>query len=1523
MDGSRVGGFEELCAQLARAESLPGAKFERTGSPDAGVECYSVLSDGSECGWQAKYFSKLGDSQWRQLDKSVKTALDKHPALVRYFVCVPMDRSDGRICGRRSAMDRWNERVVKWQQWARGRGMYVEFIWWGASELIDRLSRPQHIGTLNFWFGTRAFDHSWFRKHINDAIRVVADRYSPDIHIELAIAQQLATFARTDESFNRIKSLARGLRRAFGAIRIQRSQDNSLPQDAKLNELHQIEKAILKGFADLESTPVDPMPLDAIAENVDTAASIAAAILEVVRQHERDYDDQQSAEEGRQSYRANPFTEWANILYRLRAELSEASACISEADRIVNSRLMVLKGVAGTGKTHLLCDLASRRVAVGAPVILLLGHRFTEPSEPWTQVLQMLGMHQGSPEHFIGALEAAAQASHSRALVIIDAVNDGRGSEVWPAHLEPLLAQLEQSPWIAVVCSVRSSYDESVVPEDVRDRAVVITHYGFDGSEYDALQKFFLYYGLELPSAPILQPEFRNPLFLKIICKGLSLKCERRLPRGFHGIVAAFSLYVEAVNGRLADRLDYNWKDNFVRLALDAFSKELVETESSWVVRPRAQQLVNELLPIPSFRDSLYRGLVSEGVLYEDKAWWTDNPAEEVVFIAFDRFADHIIVDSLLRNHVDVNNPEVAFTEDGYFGFLHGTGGNARYGLIEALCIQVPEHTGRELVRLAPKVLDTPSIGEAFLASIIWRKLDAFSEDTMVVWKELRESGKIRGDQLEVLLTISTIPSHPFNAEFLDQRLRQETMPERDSWWSTYLHRAWGSEGAVDRLVEWASNLRDDEEVDTSVVNLAATTLAWMLTTPNRFLRDRATKALVSLLTGRYKSTMQLIDRFSDVDDIYVAERVYAVACGVAMRSHDAQQVGRLASLVYNKVFAAGTPPVHILLRDYARGVVERAIYLDRDIELDEQAIRPPYNSVWPPIPSEKCIEALTPNPHGGAWEGGDPEWSRNRIRWSVMEDDFARYVIGTNSRSGSNWLSLRREEGTWLSLAERKQMLRSDLSEREQIAWQGYERAEAAMPLIIEFTGDERWTFDRQGGRSASVDKQALEQAQRHLENSLHHLMAELTEEHRAELASILRNEGSQGGSEEPRFDLQVVQRYVLWRVFDLGWTVERFGGFDRMVNWHSGREAAKSERMGKKYQWIAYHEILAFIADHYQYRERFGGDDGGRHYRGPWQEYLHLRDIDPSNTLRSAPDRTSRHRRDLSWWGKQSYEDWNEGTSHRDWLASREDIPEIGKLLKAFDPDEGDHWINLRGEFSWQQPHPPDTEPFDSHRRELWLRLTGYFVRAENVDGFKEWVKTIGLGECWMPVGETQLYLGEHGWSPAFTDLCADLYREGGWVVLDGETDSNCRALARPCSFAYLSESGGFDCSVDEGYTLQLPHHQFSGHLGLKWSGWGADYLDEHGRLAACDPTAHEDGPSALLVREDLLRQYLKEEGVALCWVVAGEKQVLGGVANGRYYGRLELSGIHQYDEREPHGCLDYRLRVPDGDTNPSTLE
>ena len=607
-----------------------------------------------------------------------------------------------------------------------------------------------------------------------------------------------------------------------------------------------------------------------------------------------------------------------------------------------------------------------------------MGLRFLNEDEPWVQLLQQLDLADASAEEFVGALEAAAQASNCRALVIIDALNEGKGRKIWPPHLSAFLKRIENSQWIGVVLSVRSSYEETVIPQDVRERAVSVIHYGFNDHEYNAVKTFFAHFDLEFPSAPILQPEFSNPLFLKTICKGLQDSGERRIPRGFHGITAAFDLYLKTINSRLAkpESIDYDFRNNLVRQALERFPELLSEGETQWLTLSEAQKVVNGVLPGRTYSKSLYSALVAEGILTEDMIRLSDGRHEEVVFISYNRFADHIIADHLLRLHLDPNDPSAAFSKNGGLAFLCDDQRYKSYGLIEALSIQIPERTGIELVRLAPGLLDHPMIGQAFLQSIVWRKLDAFYEDTFAVWDEVMQSKMIRlFDPLDTLLAVSSVPDHPFNADFLDQRLRQDSIPDRDSWWSTYLHCTWGNEGPVDRLVDWASNISGDDDVEEEVVDLAATTLAWMFTTPNRFLRDRATKALVALLTGRLESAGRLVHHFANVDDPYVTERIYAVTYGVAMRSHDANAVGKLASLTYKHVFASGSPTPHILLRDYARGVVERAIYLGSDSAATPVLTRPPYKSNWPEIPSEDEIVSLTPTGlkergRKGTWSG-------------------------------------------------------------------------------------------------------------------------------------------------------------------------------------------------------------------------------------------------------------------------------------------------------------------------------------------------------------------------------------------------------------------------------------------------------------------------------------------------------------------------------------------------------------------------
>jgi hypothetical protein len=1529
LNGSRANGFEELCSQIARVESPADSRFERKGTPDAGVECYSVLNDGSEWAWQAKYFDGFGESQWSQLDDSVKTALEKHPRLVRYFICIPLDRPDARINGRRSAKERWDEHVQKWTGWASDRSMAVEFIYWGSHELIQHLARTRHVGLVRFFFDVHGFDGAWFTARLDEAVKTAGPRYTREIHVDLPIATELEAFGRTERFFDQIKAHARSIRKKLGTFEYSESKSVEQTLDTVASALSSQVRTVLTELGAVTFQPVGVLPFQRIADQVASAEAVADELERLLLERERDYETKPpivgivgtSAEAASRSN--NPFRKRWYRLMALSSELRKTHEALIHAQAVAGSALLLIKGAAGTGKTHLLCDVARQRVEANRPTLLLMGQRFVSQDIPWAQAIQQLDLPGLSAEEFVGALEAAAQAAGCRALVMIDALNEGAGRLIWPSHLAAFLAHLERSPWIGVLLSVRSAYEEIVVPDAVRAKATTITHEGFADHEYDAMRTFLVHYGLELPSTPLLAPEFRNPLFLKILCRGLNAKGERRLPRGLHGIVAILDLYLGAINERLASVLGFNPKAGLVYRALEAFAKALIDSGERWLTLAKAEEVVDALLPGREFERSLYRGLVVEGVLTEEAAWWREATREEAVFAAYDRFTDHLVAKTLLDAHLNTATQTSVFAEGGPLAFLSDDSHFVAPGLLEAMCIQVPERTGLELVSLAPRIGDRWGIGDAFRQSLIWRAPTAFSPGTRETLNKLVRNNHDLNDTIEVLLTVTTLPGHPFNAMFLDEQLRRDTMPERDAWWSIFLHEAWGSHGAVDRLVDWASSVTPDAVLDDETVDLCATALSWMLTTSNRFVRDRATKALVSLLTGRLAAVGRLVERFADVNDLYVAERVYAIAYGTAMRSYDLAEVGALAACVYARVFASSAPPAHILLRDYARGVVERAIHIGAKVDVDVARIRPPYKSQWPEIPTEDDINPLLPDWSRGSHDSRDIEWARNRIGSSVLADDFAFYVIGTNSSSASShWLALKLGEPEWEPPEQSDNLLDNfvtELSEKEREAWETFDATQSAFeqasrPYVIVWLAkreaheaDELTDVDE---RTVELEKAlppeiaALEEER---DAALTTLDCAFTEEHKRQLYEILaEKDRDREVPRPPRFELSQIQRYILWRVFDLGWTTERFGYFDRFSIGYNGRDASKAERIGKKYQWIAYHEIMALVADNFQYLEEFHEEDNDRAYDGPWQN--HLRDIDPSCTLQAPRGGTSWDGHSPAWWATECYESWGTSHSPREWAMRYDDLPKVEDILSISHPADNSRWLNVQGYFKWRQQPPADQESTDVERRELWYISTGYLIRTRDIDIFMKWAEGVDFWGRWMPDTPEvhEMFLGEHGWSPAsryFEHQCSG---DEGWA----QPSHDCPVKVRAVALEYLREANGFDCSVDEGYRLRLPVGQLVTGLGLRWSGYGADYVDATGQLAAFDPTVYANGPSTLLLREDLLRGFLAREKLSLCWIVLGEKSALGAGFNPAYHVSLRMTGAYLLDNK---GLVGFLKRIP----------
>lgn len=145
--GSQNKAFEELCCQLASLEPRPAeAVHHRKGAgADAGVECFTLWPDGTETGWQVKFYTAMDANLASSLDKSIGTALKKHPNLTTYIVCLPFDLSDARTGRAQSPLERWSRWRGKWLCRAAKAGRTFAIELWDESAIKERLGRDDPL----------------------------------------------------------------------------------------------------------------------------------------------------------------------------------------------------------------------------------------------------------------------------------------------------------------------------------------------------------------------------------------------------------------------------------------------------------------------------------------------------------------------------------------------------------------------------------------------------------------------------------------------------------------------------------------------------------------------------------------------------------------------------------------------------------------------------------------------------------------------------------------------------------------------------------------------------------------------------------------------------------------------------------------------------------------------------------------------------------------------------------------------------------------------------------------------------------------------------------------------------------------------------------------------------------------------------------------------------------------------------------------------------------------------------------
>lgn len=1460
--GGQREAFEEFVCQIAhRLPPEPGSKFRRIhgAGGDGGIEAYWLLPDGSKHGFQAKFYTRSSDVDWRAIDGSVEAALKAHPTLKKFYVVVACDLTE-TVPNRRGkpGWEHWRDHEKSWVAHAKKLSIEIDFIPWTASELDGFLVAPGMEGLRDYWFGKLQFSREWLTQQFARTVSALEERYHPEDHVEVEARR---TFDGLTRNANWRSALDGALTKIIEKRNLGRlSADLSKKTKGILANINASALALEACRSDIDGSPSDPFDRERWANDCKALNCLAYEAQQSL------YADQERVKKAakKKGKPLGQFTGPGDNIYPTIRDVSDFRSAVNALQNLLDSdqvatdvtRFCVIQGRAGSGKSHLLAAEVQNSLNLGAPCLFMLGTNFSNASNPEHDLLKYFDLSQHSFAALLGALSAAAEQSGHRALIVIDAVNEGAGVSLWRSHLATFANSILALPNLALCVSCRSEYAQSLITGGASALANVITVRGFETEqERESAAKIYMdRRGIVRPGTPWLNPEFTNPLFLRTACLALERAQKREFPKGLRGTKELLSFFLSATADSLGVSQDgTGLLKRPVTKSMLALANEMAKLRQDFLTVQAAAKIVDQEfdgLAAP-FGGSWLDTLKHNGLLRfdPDPQFRSDDPLDcpqDVVRFSFQRFQDHLMAEALLSGIVqaaDVFSPlglDFTLTE-------YGVEWQWR-GLFAAASIQVPEKFGCELVDLmaggSNSWWDDYTVQDCFVESVRWRSVGAFSDRSLKLLNLLQrhDSGVI-----SLLIELSVTQGHPWNAKLLHSNLSRRALAPRDAFWTLAINDAQDDPShPANTLIDWALG-PGPTLAEPETVALALTTLSWLFTSTARRIRDRATKAMTALLVHNPELFPNLIEQFREVDDLYVMERILAGAFGACCHDPNPTRLQSFSDAVYRVIFEPGSPPVHLLLRDYARAIVELATSrnaLHSQVELNK--CNPPYGSTKPRmrLTKEDVQERAT-------------KLGAESITSSCFRGlgDFGRYVIEGKVHDFSNAPLSGPPPLTADQLGD---CCRIDLIQDRP--W-----VEAAFDCVEGAYRRNGGYYDMELARHVVPlpNQRRIQDAERILEAVLSKAEYRRYErECKPKLSGVSswRTWHLPSGKTATEFDAEASKLWVANRAISMGWKKELFRhdssrGPDRI-------RGSKVERIGKKYQWLALFELLARLADNYWLAP--GYDGPARAYNSPL-DVPYIRDIDPT----ILPDRPFTRGKDVS-------------------------TPQVPRLtIPDLDPPEMQAWIEESAlpaqklqlalcsdvhSDEWVSLYRYASCDIDAKDRKAvietpWKQSEFHFIACYAIRPTerRRLISYAPMAQMdfhdWLPHDYTDgPFLGELGlretWASEF------------WETRDTRENPREEFELGNLAVGYQWESH-LDGSLPDGASVHLPHPWLMAKLRLKSHPIRSGiYMDETG--ASVVITGREEKNSYCLIRRDRLLAVMEAENLKPIWTLIGERMI-----------------------------------------------
>lgn len=381
-----------------------------------------------------------------------------------------------------------------------------------------------------------------------------------------------------------------------------------------------------------------------------------------------------------------------------------------------------------------------------------------------------------------------------------------------------------------------------------------------------------------------------------------------------------------------------------------------------------------------------------------------------------------------------------------------------------------------------------------------------------------------------------------------------------------------------------------------------------------------------------------------------------------------------------------------------------------------------------------------------------------------------------------------------------------------------------------------------------------------------------------------------------------QDLANLVLMRILEERYDFDLHSAFDALVDPYGSRTGRKIERLGKKYQWIEMHRLLARLGDNYPpftiKRHYKPGYAEARKEAKAYDRILFSALIEQKTVDESSPGIAELKALSEAW----SEEDWiehDERAPFQDWEIAQ-------SLVRRRDIDPT---------FIWQEP---------ARKGEKSLFIDNLLELAEGCESRDEWLASTRLGESDLSFRIVEIEDRSFVVLASFAEQCDECGKievlSGGAFFQKGcektfaakHMELNGNGVPnREFMYCYLFDHYGAASSasamrsfdedafgyekevkvaaqsyswsherdhtlmIDEAPNIYLPSFELVEAFDLKMFGPG-DWLNPEGELIAFEASMHGYKERALLFDADLLDAYCANHGLSIGWGEFIDKKV-----------------------------------------------